>query len=98
MMDIGTFVLLSIFWIMPAWVVAVVAESRGRIGWGWLVIAMVITPVIAFFVLWAMPRVVPGMKTKTCPACAEDVKEAARICRFCQHDFEAAGLSPPATA
>lgn len=28
--------------------------------------------------------------TKTCPQCAESVKREARICRFCQHKFEAA--------
>jgi uncharacterized RDD family membrane protein YckC len=26
--------------------------------------------------------------TKTCPACAEPVKAAARVCRFCGHRFE----------
>jgi hypothetical protein len=25
--------------------------------------------------------------TKTCPMCAEDVKVAARICRFCRYEF-----------
>ena len=27
---------------------------------------------------------------KTCPMCAEEVKAAARICRYCRHDFEGA--------
>ena len=26
--------------------------------------------------------------TKICPDCAEEVKAAARICRFCRHDFD----------
>lgn len=25
---------------------------------------------------------------KTCPECAESVKEAARICRYCRYEFE----------
>lgn len=25
--------------------------------------------------------------TKTCPRCAEDVKSAATVCRFCGHEF-----------
>jgi Uncharacterised protein family UPF0547 len=33
--------------------------------------------------------------TKTCPACAETVKAAARVCRFCGHQFEDA--ASPAT-
>lgn len=29
--------------------------------------------------------------TKVCPQCAEEVKAAARICRFCRHEFTGAG-------
>jgi hypothetical protein len=29
-------------------------------------------------------------ETKTCPMCAEEVKRAARICRFCSYSFEEA--------
>ena len=32
----------------------------------------------------------PEIKEKTCPKCAEDVKKAAVICRFCGHNFEPA--------
>lgn len=30
-------------------------------------------------------------ETKTCPMCAEDVKAAARICRFCGHSIDSGG-------
>ena len=30
-----------------------------------------------------------GSDVKTCPECAEQVKAAARICRFCRFEFEA---------
>ena len=33
-------------------------------------------------------RLVLPKDTKTCPDCAEEVKAAARICRFCRYDFE----------
>jgi hypothetical protein len=33
--------------------------------------------------------VAPASDTKVCPMCAEDVKAAAKICRFCQHAFAA---------
>jgi hypothetical protein len=35
--------------------------------------------------------------TKICPECAEEVKAAARVCRFCRHRFDATGQrsSPP---
>ncbi|WP_255448362.1 superinfection immunity protein [Telmatospirillum sp. J64-1] len=33
---------------------------------------------------------------KTCPRCAETVKAAAKVCRFCGHEFEA--KQPPGAA
>lgn len=30
----------------------------------------------------------PAAATKTCPQCAEEVKTAAVVCRFCGHQFD----------
>lgn len=35
-----------------------------------------------------MSEPVPDPQTKVCPQCAEEVKAAARVCRFCSHQFE----------
>jgi hypothetical protein len=35
-----------------------------------------------------LAKLVPVKDTKVCPACAEDIKAAAKICRFCGHKFE----------
>jgi hypothetical protein len=40
----------------------------------------------------------PVKDTKICPQCAEGVKAAARVCRFCGHQFDTVGAtagSPP---
>ena len=34
--------------------------------------------------------------TKACPDCAEDVKVAARVCRYCGYQFEPTGTPSPA--
>jgi len=34
-----------------------------------------------------LARIAPSRDLKKCPACAEDVKSAATICRFCGHKF-----------
>jgi hypothetical protein len=38
---------------------------------------------------------VPGSDTKRCPACGEEVRAEALICRFCRYDFRT-GAIPPA--
>jgi hypothetical protein len=36
---------------------------------------------VLIYRLWRGPR-------KDCPRCAESVKRAAQVCRYCGHDFE----------
>lgn len=38
------------------------------------------------------PAAAPVADTKECPRCAETIKTAAKVCRFCGHEFEAALL------
>ncbi len=37
-------------------------------------------------------------KLKTCPMCAEQVQAAARICRFCRHEFPPEPATPSETS
>lgn len=41
------------------------------------------------------PASAPSSTTKVCPMCAETVQAAARICRFCRHEFPAEPAPPP---
>ncbi len=45
---------------------------------------------------WAEPtgRMPAGLATKACPACAETVLEAARICKHCRHRFDGEAATP----
>jgi Domain of unknown function (DUF4190)/Uncharacterised protein family UPF0547 len=43
-----------------------------------------------------VPGSVPG--TKVCPMCAEEVKEAAVVCRFCGHQFSGPPIAPSGQA
>jgi hypothetical protein len=45
-----------IAWIVVAIIVGVVANSRGRSGFGWFVLAVVVSPVIAFLLVIVLPR------------------------------------------
>jgi hypothetical protein len=37
---------------------------------------------------------VPGSDTKRCPACGEEVRAEALICRFCRYDFRTSTIPP----
>ncbi len=37
--------------------------------------------------LGAVPKPAPVEPTKTCPYCAETIKTAAKVCRFCNHEL-----------
>jgi len=45
-----------IFWIALAFIVGVAANTRGRNGFGWFVLAVVLSPLIAGLLVLALPR------------------------------------------
>ena len=93
--------IIILFWIGLAIAVGVFASNRGRSGFGWFLLAVLISPLLGgIFLLLAknltpqIPQVVTIARsdddfdyTKKCPRCAEDVKRAAQVCRFCGHEF-----------
>ncbi len=80
--------------IFPIWLafsvaVGMIASNKGRSGFGWFVLAMLISPLIAgIFVL-----IVPNLKRAAgeptpethvrCPDCREFVLRDARVCKHC---------------
>lgn len=84
------------FWFMLAFVVGVAASRKGRSGFGWFLLAAVISPLIAgLLVLLASDRREPGppkdelgnaITPEThvkCPDCRELVRRDARKCKHC---------------
>lgn len=63
----------------------------------WFFIALLISGLFALILLLALPsnmearpqiRNMPPADEKTCPQCAETVKKAAIVCRFCGYQFQ----------
>src|SRR5215210_272587 len=74
------------------------AQERGRHPGGWFLLALVMPPVLAFLLLMAVQNranhILPGT-LKTCPRCAESVKKAAPVRRFCGHEFAGSPSASP---
>ena len=84
--------------ILVAWVILSVAvcawaNSLDRSAFGWLVVALVLSPLLAAIFL-----AIAGRNGKTCPKCAETVKRDALVCKHCSHPFPAPEPPAPATA
>ncbi|WP_051623346.1 hypothetical protein [Bordetella hinzii] len=77
------------FWLLFAVIVGMMASSRGRSGFGWFILACLISPLVAgVFVLLvtnkAAERERPHPSTHIkCPDCKELILKDARVCRFC---------------
>jgi hypothetical protein len=92
-----------IFWFLCAIFSAALASSKNRSGFGWFLLGLLFGPfglLVAFFPKVEAPAlnasVVAGAEeTKTCPLCAETIKRAAKVCRFCNREL---GESVPAEA
>src|SRR4051794_9194127 len=77
------------FWFAGAVLVGVIANSKGRSGIGWFLLAALLSPLLSLIAVVAMPRVKPFEEpTKACPRCAETVKLAAMVCKHCGHEFK----------
>ena len=95
---------LVIFWIIFAGVVAFAAAARGRSAFGWLLLALVISPLLALILVLVLPNLsataraaaasIPSPSTHIkCPDCAELILIDARVCKHCR-----CRLVPPGTA
>jgi hypothetical protein len=90
---------LIVFWFGLAIVVGVIAGSRGRNGFGWFLLAVVISPLLAGILAIALPspqtqrEQLHKWNSRKCPFCAELVRNEAIVCKHCGRDLPE--LPPP---
>lgn len=89
------------FWLTFSVVAGVVAASRGRSGFGYFLLSLLLTPLVGLVLAVALPSKVPGAAGPAddaaarvaCPQCAELILPSAKICRFCQSPVALAASS-----
>jgi preprotein translocase subunit SecG len=81
---------------------AQISQITSLIRSGVFFIVVFFLTLVVLRVIWTARRQkrtkkLPPTALKTCPDCAEQVQMAARICRYCRHDFSAwpASVAPP---
>lgn len=84
-------------WLVSAALVAVAARHRGQAALLWLLLAVLLTPILAGLMLLLFPdrsdvrrreQARQGQGSwQLCPSCGEAVRREARRCRFCLTDL-----------
>lgn len=77
------------FWAFLALLVGALASSYGRSGFGWFLIALILSPLIGGIALLLAGRRDNSRRqsgaTVKCPECREEIMQDARVCKHCGH-------------
>lgn len=77
----------ALFWFFFAILCGLMASKSGRSGFGYFVLACLISPLICFILLAILGKAkedAPSEETHVrCPDCAEFVLKEARVCKHC---------------
>jgi hypothetical protein len=83
-----------LFWLLFAVAVGVYASNRGRSGFGWFFLSLIISPLLGIIFCAVSKDLSKAGKNATepslathvkCPACAELVLPEAKVCKHCGH-------------
>ena len=90
-----------VLWIGLSFLAGVIASIKGRSGFGFFLLALLLSPLIGLIAAIVASEYVSAVEeahlssdaSKKCPYCAELVKAEAKICRFCNKEFTVQDIS-----
>ena len=78
-------------WIGLAVAIGIFAANKGRNGFGWFLLAIIISPLVAGIIVIAISNLKTEKSARTgyieCWHCAEMVKAKAKVCPHCRCDL-----------
>ncbi|ODN70220.1 zinc ribbon domain-containing protein [Methylobrevis pamukkalensis] len=89
------FLLTFLGWLGFSFLVGSFAQRRGRSFGAWMIVSLLFSPLVGVIIVLLLspiaektePAIQHPEAFKLCPRCAESVKRAALVCRFCGHEF-----------